>query len=244
MIFDLGGTLCARLSTSYEQLNAQALLLWLTSRGIQVDAGFVPALIDARERIFATRGDSGREVSAREAFQPIMHRYNLPNDREILAEAEAAFFAPELEAMEPLSGAVELLRDLRSFGIMVGLASNSCSHYFVRECCRRLQFAPHLDPIVTSALVGWAKPDARIFNAILTRWSLPPSAVVMVGDTAEADILGAHRLGMRSILLTAQHDIPDIFRRHAASAEDCPADASADSLAAVGQLIERWVDLP
>ncbi len=240
VIFDLGGTLCARQTASHEEQNAQALRRWLGTRGIQVDDRFAGALINTRQRIFDTRGSSGRELLAVDAFRPIMHQYNVPDDSDFLAEAEAAFFTPELEAMQPLPGALELLRHLHDVGIVAGLASNASSHYFVSECCRRLQFALYLDPIMTSAAVGWTKPDPRIFQAVLAHWSLPTADVVMVGDNQEADILGAHRLGMRTILLTAQHHVPDIYTRGGAPAEECSPDAVVDSLPGVGQLIDRW----
>jgi len=240
VIFDLGGTLCARLTTSHEKQNAQALRRWLGTRGVRVGDEFDATLIQTRQQIFDTRGSSGRELPAVEAFRPIMQQYKAPDDLDFLAAAEAAFFEPELEVMQPLPGALALLRHLRELGIMAGLASNASSHYFVSECCRRLQFALYLEPILTSAAVGWAKPNPQIFQAILAHWSLPPAAVAMVGDTVEVDILGAHRLGIRTILLTAQHHVPDIYRRQPGAMEECSADAEADSLAAVGQLIEGW----
>jgi HAD superfamily hydrolase (TIGR01509 family) len=240
VIFDLGGTLCARQTASHEEQNAQALRHWLGTRGVQVDDGFAGALINTRQRIFDSRGSSGRELLAVDAFRPIMHQYNAPDDPDFLAEAEAAFFTPELEAMQPLPGALELLRYLHEIRIVAGLASNASSHYFVSECCRRLQFARYLDPIMTSAAVGWTKPNPRIFQAVLAHWSLSTADVVMVGDTLEADILGAHRLGIRTILLTAQHHVPDIYRHGGAPAEECSPDAAVDSLIGVGQLIDRW----
>jgi putative hydrolase of the HAD superfamily len=46
------------------------------------------------------------------------------------------------------------------------------------------------------------KPDARIFRAALDRLGVPAERTVMVGDNLEADIVGARRVGMRTILLT------------------------------------------
>ncbi len=239
VIFDLGGTLCARQTASHDELNAQALGRWLRTRGIRVDDAFVPALTGERERLRDTRAGSNREIPAAEALRPILQRYGAPDDPRFLADAEAAFFVPELEAMRSLPGAIELLRRLHNRGIVIGLASNASSHYFVVECCLRLSFAAYLDPIVSSAAVGWTKPDSRIFQTILARWSLPAAAVVMVGDNLEADILGAQRVGMRTVLLTAEHHVPDIYRWQPPSAVDIHADAVASSLPEVGPLIEH-----
>jgi FMN phosphatase YigB (HAD superfamily) len=34
---------------------------------------------------------------------------------------------------------------------------------------------------------------------LLDDWALPPGEVIMVGDTLNADVLGAHNVGMRGI---------------------------------------------
>lgn len=240
VIFDLGGTLCARLLVSYEEQNATALMRWLQHCGFPVNNDFVPELIAERRRRFDERASSVIEIRASEALEPVLRQSGAPLDSAFVAEAEVAYFAPELDAMQPLPGAVDLLRQLHQLGLFVGLASNASSHYFVAECCRRLQFAPYLDPIVSSAGVGWAKPDPRIFRAVLTRWSLPSAAVVMVGDTVEADIVGAHRLGLRTILLTAEHQTPDIFRRSVDPTAEAQPDAVAADLQEVGRLVEGW----
>ncbi len=240
VIFDLGGTLSARLPISYEARNADALLRWLRARGVPMGDGFAEALVRERQLRFDERGSDVREIPAAAALGPVLQRYGAPLDPAFLAEAEAAFFAPELQAMRSLPGAVELLRHFHSLGLFVGLASNASSHYFIMECCRRLGFASYLDPIASSAAVGWAKPDPRIFQAVLARWSLPPAAAVMVGDTLEADIVGAHQLGLRTILLTAEHRTPDIHRQPLSPPADLQPDAVAGDLPEVGRLIEAW----
>ncbi len=240
VIFDLGGTLSARLRISYEEANATALMHWLGDRAIAVDDGFVRALVRERQLRFVELAGSTREFPAAEALRPVLQQHGAPVDPAFLVDAEAAFFAPELDAMRPLPGAVDLLRHLRRLGLFVGLASNASSHYFVVETCRRLQFAPYLDPIVSSAAIGWAKPDPRIYQAVLARWSLPPTAAVMVGDTLEADIVGARRVGLRTVLLTAEHTTPDIHRRSRDEVVDVQPDAVAGDLREVSRLIEVW----
>jgi FMN hydrolase / 5-amino-6-(5-phospho-D-ribitylamino)uracil phosphatase len=45
---------------------------------------------------------------------------------------------------------------------------------------------------------GAAKPDPRIFQALLARAALAPPAVLHVGDDPHSDIAGARRVGMRT----------------------------------------------
>jgi putative hydrolase of the HAD superfamily len=187
-----------------------------------------------RQALWAARTGT-QEVTADEALRAVLERSRLPTDAEFLADAERAFFAPELEGMRPLPGAVELLARLSRGGLRIGLISNASSHYLIVECCRRLLFAPYLEPIVSSAAVGCVKPDPRIFRVVLRQWNLPPAEVAMVGDTLGADSAGAQAVGMRSILVTAAHP-PGA----PTSLGSVRPDAVAKTLAEVGDIIERW----
>lgn len=190
---------------NWEAANAQALLQALRRRGYAVPDAFADAVMAERQARWAARSDY-EEATADGALRAVLERFGLPAGPAEVDAAERAFFAPELEEARLLPGALALLRRLNDAGLRTGLASNASSHYFVVECCRRLLLAEFLDPIVSSAAVGWGKPDPRIFRAVLRPWGLPPDAVVMVGDSLAADIAGAAALGMRSILLTATLD--------------------------------------
>jgi FMN phosphatase YigB (HAD superfamily) len=137
--------------------------------------------------------------------------------------------------MRALPGANALLPWVHDRGLRAGLASNASSQYFIVECCRRLDFERWLDPILSSAGVGWTKPASQIFEAILTDWSLAPGDVVMVGDTPSADIAGAIRIGMRSILLAEERG-PQRIAETGARPEEV-----ACGLADVRTILARWI---
>jgi FMN phosphatase YigB (HAD superfamily) len=52
------------------------------------------------------------------------------------------------------------------------------------------------DAVVTSEACRSYKPAARIFEAAIRELGVPPDAVLHVGDSLEADVGGAQRLGM------------------------------------------------
>jgi putative hydrolase of the HAD superfamily len=52
-----------------------------------------------------------------------------------------------------------------------------------------------------STLVGWSKPDPRIFAHTLAALQVSPQRAWMVGDNFEADIRGAAGLGIRTCWL-------------------------------------------
>jgi FMN phosphatase YigB (HAD superfamily) len=238
VIFDLGGTLAALApalpAEQVDRHNAAGLLAWLRQRGWRVDDEFVDALVMERLACFARRvGDV--EIPAAEALRPVLQRYRLPDDESAIAAAEAAFFQPELASMRALPGAQEILRHVQALGLRAGLASNASSHYFVTECCRRLSFTSSLDPIVSSAGIGRAKPDRLMFETIVSGWAVEPAQVIMVGDTPSADVVGANRMGMRSLLIsrTSSTD-PDL-------GDEGRPDAVAAGLVEAARFVEQWV---
>ena len=58
-----------------------------------------------------------------------------------------------------------------------------------------------LDPIVISYRVGKEKPHRMIFETALEEAGVAPEAALMVGDDYEADVAGAHALGMKAVLI-------------------------------------------
>ena len=75
------------------------------------------------------------------------------------------------------------------------------------------------------------------FDLILSRWNLPPDAVIMVGDTLSADILGANNAGMRGVLLSADEPPWNNQVR-----ETILPDATVPALTELPGLIESWQD--
>jgi putative hydrolase of the HAD superfamily len=58
-----------------------------------------------------------------------------------------------------------------------------------------------VDGVVTSAVVGAAKPDPAIFAAALERAAAGPEQAVHVGDSLSNDVAGARAAGIRPVLL-------------------------------------------
>ena len=93
------------------------------------------------------------------------------------------------------------LNQLQKMDIKMGIISNwdTPLHAMVEE----LGLTPYFDVIVAShdQRVRSAKPDAAIFEYALNAVGVSPKEAVHVGDSFEADIIGAHTAGIRAILL-------------------------------------------
>jgi FMN phosphatase YigB (HAD superfamily) len=55
--------------------------------------------------------------------------------------------------------------------------------------------------VLDSSVVGFTKPDPRIFALALERLGVEASDALMVGDSPSADVDGAHGAGIRAALI-------------------------------------------
>ena len=72
----------------------------------------------------------------------------------------------------------------------------------LEDVLARLQLAPLLDAVVTSARAGARKPSEVIFVQALELAGVSPERAVHVGDSVEEDVVGARRAGIQPILLS------------------------------------------
>ncbi len=104
--------------------------------------------------------------------------------------------------------AIPVLKALKAQGLKLGLISNIPNpKYDPPEELTKL-----FDAIAYSYNIGSIKPEKRIFDELIKGIGLPRSELVLVGDSARADMDGARSSGIRGILLdkTGEHmDFPD-----------------------------------
>lgn len=105
------------------------------------------------------------------------------------------------------------LQTLREHGVKRAVISNADDD--VTELCTHMQFAEDMDLIVTSALVGYEKPDERTFRAALEPLEVAPESALHIGDQPLSDVAGALKSGMRAALIDryqrqnpANYDVP------------------------------------
>jgi putative hydrolase of the HAD superfamily len=113
-----------------------------------------------------------------------------------------------LESLEfsPYPDVAPALRELRDLGLRLVVVSNwDCSLPWWLE---RAGLAQLLDGTVSSAAVGQAKPARAVFAEGLRVASVGPEQALHVGDSLEADVEGAHGLGLRALLLVREGEPP------------------------------------
>ncbi|HEY7683949.1 MAG TPA: HAD family hydrolase [Gemmatimonadales bacterium] len=96
-------------------------------------------------------------------------------------------------------GTREALDRLREAGYRLAVISNSDGR--AEEALVAAGLRDCFELVIDSELVGFEKPDPRIFHVALRRMGLGPADVLYVGDIYEVDVIGARRAGMDVVLL-------------------------------------------
>jgi putative hydrolase of the HAD superfamily len=75
-----------------------------------------------------------------------------------------------------------------------------------RGWCDEYGFSPLFEAVIDSTVFGIAKPDARIFEAVLSELDVAPNQAIYVGDSYAADMVGGKNAGMWTAWLVGDQD--------------------------------------
>jgi putative hydrolase of the HAD superfamily len=235
VIFDLGHTLMY-LDGDWEEIEAQGVAdmgAFLVKQRLTLDPDqFGGTFLARRQEGFARATETRIEVLATDTLRATLSVFGYSNvDHGLIEKALWHYFRLEERRYAAYPDALDVLRQLDGMGHRLGMISNATDDPLIQRVVDRLGFRPWLRPALSSAGVGIRKPDPRIFHMVLNEWGLLPEQAIMVGDTLEADILGAQLAGMRSVLVT--------MRENPRNTEhlDVQPDAQVDSLSLLPQVI-------
>jgi beta-phosphoglucomutase len=178
-IFDLDGVL-----TDTAEYHYQAWRQLAEEEGIPFD----------RERNEALRG-----VSRRESLNLILDGRTISEEQALRwMERKNSYYLDKIRQMAPdevLSGARQLLADIRAAGLMVAIASASKN---AGEVARRLGLLGAVDVLADGHSVRRTKPAPDLFLYTAEKLGVPAETCVVVEDAA-AGIEAAQRAGMLTI---------------------------------------------
>ena len=203
IIFDLGWTLVDFTGeiSAMEVERARDLGDFLSGNGLELDSAAVfGAYRKEMHTLWEVGGELNYEYPASLAMLRALRHFLSHADAARLAHgALGASFESLIPLWQPYPDTISTLTALRGAGYRLGCISNTNDDTHVQHMIDRANLRSWLLPIYTSAGVGLRKPHPGIFHMLLGDWAFPHSEVIMVGDTLNADVLGAHNGGMRGI---------------------------------------------
>jgi 2-haloacid dehalogenase len=111
---------------------------------------------------------------------------------------------PEMVAGD-IPGTVEVLAELRAAGVPLYALTNWSAETFAITR-GRFEFLEWFDGLLVSGEERVTKPDPAIFQLLLDRFGLDPTATVFVDDSA-ANVAAARRLGFDAIRFTGHEEL-------------------------------------
>ena len=121
----------------------------------------------------------------------------------LAAELGVMFAHRRRELQDPLPGAEEILHQLRTAGIRVGLLTNGAPD-LQREKIETSGLGMHFDAAAVSGEIGIGKPEPEIFLHLLGKLGAQPGESLMVGNSLARDIVGGKRAGMQTCWLALE----------------------------------------
>lgn len=211
ILFDLGSTLIYSKDPwppIYERADL-ALVKVLQQAGIPLEikafSGEVETFLDS---YYAVRGTSTIERTTLSALGELLEQKGLQDiPFSVIRAALDAMYAITQQNWFLETDAIPTLKTLLEQGYRLGMISNTSDDKNVQQLVDHWDLTPYFETIVTSAGCGIRKPDKHIFQLALEHFRIPPEQAVMVGDTLEADILGANQLGLYSIWITRRAEL-------------------------------------
>ena len=117
---------------------------------------------------------------------------------------------------------VEVLTTLKSRSFKLGVISNFDNRAY--SVMRSLEILQFFDAVTLSSETGYCKPDRKIFEAAIRALDMPPSEVLLVGDSLQDDVEAGIRAGLSAVLIDRRnrHEDVDRVRRIASLRELLP----------------------
>jgi putative hydrolase of the HAD superfamily len=188
VIFDLDNTL-----VDFMVMKRQAVDAAINA---MIDAGLKLPVDDARKRIDKIYKEKGIEFQ--NVFDQLLYDVFKKVDYKILSAGVIAYRRAREAALVPYPHVYMTLTELLKMGLKLAVISDAPA----REAWLRLSYLNfhHLfDLVLTFDDTGERKPSPVPFKKALKLLGLRPEEALMVGDWADRDMVGAAKVGMKTV---------------------------------------------
>lgn len=184
-----------------------AFLNWqATAMGRTLQPGLSAAADAAYRRLRLAIHHHGHELPAERCVATVLHQMGIDIDDAEIARGVNDLMRQALDEATPMAGAVETVQTLADHDIALGIVSSAVHHPFLEWTLERFGIRDAFAVVTSSASAGYYKSRPEIYWQTLHELGAVASASVHVGDSVRFDVGGAQRAGMRTVLVSADHD--------------------------------------
>ncbi|MDQ3707565.1 MAG: HAD family hydrolase [Chloroflexota bacterium] len=244
VIFDLDDTLidwsnCIQKWPDYTYPHFENAFSLLQTRSPMLDRGtFFRTLFELREQMWSDAMHTLHAPHVGKLLTTTLDALKLPAHLIDETTLLHAYDWQPVAGEEAFPEARAVLKKLTSCNVKMGIVSNASEPMWMRDrelqAFQLLEFFPECR--VSSADVGYLKPHPAIFKAALERLNVSPEEVVFVGDNPFTDILGAHQVGMCTVLRVSEQAAVHEEKRNWSVIPD----GIITTLYELPPLLERW----
>ncbi len=188
VVFDLDNTL-----VDFMKMKAEAIDAAINA---MIDAGLDMSYDETKRRIDAIYKEKGIEFQY--VFDSLLSDIFERVNYKILSAGVVAYRRAREAALVPYPHVYMTLNELLKMGMRLAVISDAPA----REAWLRLTYLNmhHVfDVVVTFEDTKMLKPNPAPFKLALERLGVKPDEALMVGDWAERDIIGAKKVGMKTV---------------------------------------------
>lgn len=138
-----------------------------------------------------------------EAFQPFGIEFSIP-ELDTLADAYIQELPKDNHLFE---GAIDVLQYLSAKQYKLHIITNGFREVQYLKL-KNSKIDNYFVTVTTSEEVGVKKPNPLVFHTALEKARVDASRSLMIGDTFEADILGAEAVGMQTLFYNYRNETP------------------------------------
>ncbi len=195
VVFDIGLTLYRDVGAA--KYSREYFSRFLARQGYEYDPLELDKMFHETRRILVERGGDV-EYWDLNVITLMLARLGIRNPR-LVWEAYKRHVEGVLKGLKLEEGAIDVLEWLRDEKYLLGVLSNMGSHDIVYKLLERDGLLDYFDVVVSSQMLGWKKPDEKVFWYLIRVFGVEPEEIVFIGDDPVADILGAKKAGLIAI---------------------------------------------
>jgi putative hydrolase of the HAD superfamily len=202
VLFDFADTLVNTERFDYDKCLGK-MVQSLGKNGISVHfESFKRGYFDSRDRFYKQTEKTLEEQNFAERITETLRSCSIKVSAqdERIREAAEAFsncFAKSLTIDSYLPSLLEQLHKKYKLAVVSNMSFAEAIFLSLRE----FNIANHFDAVIVSGILGWRKPNPKIFQKALETLDVKAEEAAFVGDSPRADIEGARQLSMKTVLL-------------------------------------------